>query len=117
MAIDGARVQVADEAPEASNLSPQALHGTTVRNSLLLPYPDRLAERAIAKRRQRNCTDHGPVPTDCAKGRRPTRSAITWLVGRPLTDDSGDWARTPRRERSVNRPAIVRYSSAAVVMT
>jgi hypothetical protein len=31
MVVEGSRFRVADEAPEASNLSPQALNGTTVR--------------------------------------------------------------------------------------
>jgi hypothetical protein len=53
MAIDGARFWVADETPEASNLSPQALNGTMVRINLLVADPDQLSERAIA-------VGHGP---------------------------------------------------------
>ena len=48
MAVEGARFRVADEAPEASNLSPQTLNGTTVRINLLVADPDELAARAIA---------------------------------------------------------------------
>ena len=48
LAIDGARFRVADEAPEASNLSPQALDGTTVRINLLVADPDQFCGRAIA---------------------------------------------------------------------
>ena len=47
LAIDGARFRVADEAPEASTLSPQALNGTTVRINLLVADPT-VRERAIA---------------------------------------------------------------------
>jgi PhnB protein len=46
MAVEGARFRVADEAPEASNLSPQTLNGTTVRINLLVADPDKLAARA-----------------------------------------------------------------------
>jgi PhnB protein len=48
LAVDGARFRVADEAPEAANLSPQALDGTTVRLNLLIADPDGFFERAIA---------------------------------------------------------------------
>jgi PhnB protein len=48
MVVDGARLRVADEAPEASNLSPQTLSGTTVRINLLVADPDELAARTIA---------------------------------------------------------------------
>ncbi len=93
MAIEGARFRVADEAPEASNLSPQALNGTTVRLNLLVRDPDRLAERAIAN----GAIQIAPV-ADQSYGLRQGRLADPfghhWLIGRPLADDSGDWART-----------------------
>jgi PhnB protein len=92
MAIDGARFRVADEAPEASNLSPQALGGTTVRINLLVADPDRFAERAIAN----GAVEIAPI-ADQSYGLRQGRLADPfghhWLIGRPLADERGDWAR------------------------
>jgi PhnB protein len=96
LAIDGARFRVADEAPEASNLSPQALNGTTVRINLLVADPDRLAERAIAN----GAVEIAPI-ADQSYGLRQGRLADPfghhWLIGRPLAGETGDWARTPER--------------------
>jgi PhnB protein len=96
LTIDGARFRVADEAPEAANLSPQALNGTTVRINLLVADPDRLCERAIAN----GAVEIAPI-ADQSYGLRQGRLADPfghhWLVGRPLTGKSGDWARTPDR--------------------
>ena len=96
MAIDGARFRVADEAPEASNLSPQALNGTTVRINLLVADPDRFAERAIAN----GAVEITPI-ADQSYGLRQGRLADPfghhWLIGRPLADERGDWVRTPDR--------------------
>jgi PhnB protein len=97
LAIDGARFRVADEAPEAANLSPQALNGTTVRLNLLVADPDQLAERAIAN----GAIQIAPI-ADQSYGLRQGRLADPfghhWLIGRPLADESGDWARTPDRQ-------------------
>src|SRR5918993_3056700 len=96
LAIDGARFRVADEAPEASNLSPQALNGTTVRINLLVADPDQFCERAIAN----GAVEVAPI-ADQTYGLRQGRLADPfghhWLVGRPLAGESGDWARTPDR--------------------
>ena len=94
MAIDGARFRVADEAPEAANLSPRALKGTTVRLNLLVPDPDGLAARAVAN----GAVQIAPV-ADQSYGLRQGRLADPfghhWLIGRPLADERGDWARAP----------------------
>lgn len=94
LAIDGARFRVADEAPEAANLSPQALNGTTVRLNLLVADPDGLAARATAN----GAIQVAPV-ADQSYGLRQGRLADPfghhWLIGRPLADERGDWARTP----------------------
>jgi PhnB protein len=96
LAIDGARFRVADEAPEASNLSPQALGGTTVRINLLVADPDQFCERAIPN----GAVEVAPI-ADQTYGLRQGRLADPfghhWLVGRPLAGESGDWARTPDR--------------------
>jgi PhnB protein len=92
LAVDGARFRVADEAPEAANLSPQALGGTTVRINLLVPDPDALAARAVAG----GATEVAPVadhPYGLRQGRLADPFGHHWLVGRPLDDPSGDWAR------------------------
>jgi PhnB protein len=96
MAIGRARFRVADEAPEASNLSPHTLRGTTVRISLLVADPDGLAARAIAN----GATQVAPI-ADQSYGLRQGRLADPfghhWLIGRPLEGMTGDWARTPAR--------------------
>ena len=96
MAVDGARFRVADEAPEASSLSPQALDGTTVRLNLLVADPDGFFERAIAI----GAIEVAPV-ADQSYGLRQGRLADPfghhWLIGRPLAGEAGDWARMPDR--------------------
>lgn len=92
MAIGDARFRVADEAPEASNFSPQTLNGTTVRINLLVADPDAVAERAIAN----GAIEVAPI-TDQSYGLRQGRVADPfghhWLIGRPLEGEDGDWAR------------------------
>jgi PhnB protein len=96
LTIRHAAQAVADEASEGSNFSPQALNGTTVRINLLVPDPDRLAERAIAN----GAIEIAPI-ADQSYGLRQGRLADPfghhWLIGRPLADERGDWARTPDR--------------------
>jgi PhnB protein len=93
MAVGDARFRVADEAPELSNLSPQALNGTSVRLNLLVADPDALAERAIAN----GAIEIAPI-ADQSYGLRQGRLADPfghhWLIGRPLEGEAGDWART-----------------------
>jgi PhnB protein len=94
LAVEGARFRVADEAPEAANLSPAALGGTTVRINLLVADPDRLATRAV----EHGAVEVAPV-ADQGYGLRQGRLADPfghhWLIGRPLAGPAGDWARTP----------------------
>jgi len=92
LAVGGARFRVADEAPEAANLSPATLGGTTVRINLLVPDPDALAARAVAN----GATEIAPVadqPYGLRQGRLADPFGHHWLIGRPLADASGDWAR------------------------
>jgi PhnB protein len=93
LAVEGARFRVADEAPEAANLSPEALGGTTVRINLLVADPDRLAARAV----EHGAVEVAPV-ADQAYGLRQGRLVDPfghhWLIGRPLAGPAGDWART-----------------------
>lgn len=93
LAIGDARFRVADEAPEAGNLSPQTLNGTAVRINLLVADPDGLAAQAIAN----GAVEIAPI-ADQSYGLRQGRLADPfghhWLIGRPLMGASGDWART-----------------------
>jgi PhnB protein len=92
LAVGDARFRVADEAPEAANLSPDALGGTSVRLNLFVADPDAFVERAVG----RGATLIAPV-ADQSYGLRQGRIADPfghhWLIGRPLDDASGDWAR------------------------
>src|SRR5688572_11098229 len=45
--IDGLRFFVVDENPEAFNVSPTALGGTTVRMNLVVEDPDAITDRAL----------------------------------------------------------------------
>jgi PhnB protein len=92
LAIGDARFRVADEAPEAANLSPAALGGTSVRLNLFVPDPDAVVRDAVLY----GAVQIAPV-ADQAYGLRQGRIADPyghhWLIGRPLDDPSGDWAR------------------------
>ena len=95
LAVEGARFRVADEAPEAGNLSPQALGGTTVRINLLVADPDRLAARAV----EHGAMEVAPVadqPYGLRQGRLADPFGHHWLIGRPLPGEAGGWARTGR---------------------
>jgi PhnB protein len=94
LAVGEARFRVAEETPEASNLSPATLGGTSVRINLFVEDPDSLVERAV---------HHGAVlvapVVDQSYGLRQGRLADPWghhwLIGRPLEGPEGDWARPP----------------------
>ena len=88
--------RVADEAPEASNFSPQALNGTTVRINPPVADPDRFAERAMVN----GAIEIAPIADQTyglRQGRLADPSGHHWLIGRPLAGETGDWARTPDR--------------------
>jgi PhnB protein len=88
LAVGAARFRVADEAPDAFNLSPDGLNGTTVRLNLLVADPDALSRRAIAN----GAVEVAPV-ADQSYGLRQGRLADPfghhWLIGRPLEGDAG----------------------------
>ena len=90
MAIGDARFRVADEAPEAGNLSPRTLNGTTVRINLIVNDPDGFVARAVAN----NAVEVSPV-ADQSYGLRQGRIADPfghhWLIGRPLAGEGGRW--------------------------
>jgi PhnB protein len=83
MDIDGHPFFVVDENPEAFNISPQALGGTTVRISLIVEDPDASAARAI----EAGATEVfavGDQPYGMRQGRVADPYGHHWLLGRPL---------------------------------
>jgi PhnB protein len=93
MAVGQARFRVADEAPGSTNLSPQALGGTSVRINLFVEDPDSVTGQAV----ECGATLVAAV-ADQEYGLRQGRVADPfghhWLIGRPLDNPSGDWARS-----------------------
>jgi PhnB protein len=84
MEIDGQAFGVVDENPEAFNLSPQTLGGTSVRLNLIVEDPDATAIRAI----DAGATEVFPVedqPYGFRQGRVADPYGHHWLIGRPLT--------------------------------
>ena len=83
LAIDGLRVYLVDENPDAFNVAPRSLGGTTVRINLLVDDPDGVAARAIAA----GATEVFPVgdqPYGFRQGRVADPDGHHWLIGRPL---------------------------------
>ena len=81
--LDGAPFMVVDEVPEAFNISPSTLGGTSVRISVLVDDPDAVAARAIAE----GATEVFPVadqPYGMRQGRVQDPFGHHWLIGRPL---------------------------------
>jgi PhnB protein len=85
MAIDGLRFLVVDENPEAFNLSPISLDGTTVRINLIVDDPDAAAAQAI----RAGASEIFPVadqPYGLRQGRIADPDGHHWLIGKPLDD-------------------------------
>jgi PhnB protein len=84
MRLDGHEFFVVDESPEAFNLSPETLAGTSVRMNLIVDDPDEVAARALAA----GATEVFPVD-DQRYGLRQGRVADPfghhWLIGTPLS--------------------------------
>jgi PhnB protein len=92
MAIDKARFRVADEAPEADNLSPATLKGTSVRINLFVSNPDAVAAEAI----RAGAIEVAPIKDQdygLRQGRIIDPFGHHWLIGKPLPGSAGDWAR------------------------
>ena len=84
LSIDGLRFFAVDENPQAFNLSPESLNGTTVRVSLIADDPDAAAARAIAA----GATEIFPVadqPYGFRQGRVADPYGHHWLIGKPLS--------------------------------
>jgi PhnB protein len=85
MAIDGLRFYVVDEHPEAFNLSPKSLDGTSVRINLIVDDPDAAAAQAV----RAGATPIFPVadqPYGLRQGRVADPDGHHWLIGKPLDD-------------------------------
>jgi PhnB protein len=80
LAIDGLRFYVVDENPEALNLSPTALGGTTVRINLVVDDPDATANSAL----RAGAVEVFPVadqPYGMRQGRIADPDGHHWLIG------------------------------------
>jgi PhnB protein len=85
MAIDGLRFFVVDENPEAFNLSPTSLDGTTVRMNLIVDDPDATAAQAV----RAGASEIFPVadqPYGLRQGRVADPDGHHWLIGKPIAD-------------------------------
>jgi PhnB protein len=83
MAIDGLRFFLVDENPQAFNLSPTSLDGTSVRINLIVDDPDATAAQAIAA----GASEIFPVadqPYGLRQGRVADPDGHHWLIGKPL---------------------------------
>ena len=86
MAIDGLRFFVVDENPEALNLSPKSLNGTSVRINLIVNDPDAAAAQAV----EAGASEIFPVadqPYGFRQGRVADPDGHHWLIGMPLDDE------------------------------
>jgi PhnB protein len=83
LAIGGAMFWLADEAPEAFNLSPESLEGTSVRINLIVADPDTVAERAVAAG-AKVLFAVADQSYGLRQGRVVDPFGHHWLIGRPL---------------------------------
>jgi PhnB protein len=84
MFVDGLEFYVVDENPDAFNLSPEALGGTSVRVSLIVDDPDGATAQAVGA----GATEVFPVddqPYGLRQGRVADPFGHHWLIGKPLT--------------------------------
>jgi PhnB protein len=85
LAIDGLRFWVVDENPDAFNLGPTSLDGTTVRLNLIVDDADATAASAI----RAGAAEIFPVadqPYGLRQGRVAAPDGHHWLIGTPLGD-------------------------------
>jgi PhnB protein len=85
MSIDGLRFYVVDENPEAFNLSPKSLDGTTVRINLIVDDPDATSARAV-RSGAREIFPVADQPYGLRQGRVAAPDGHHWLIGKPLDD-------------------------------
>jgi PhnB protein len=83
LSIDDSRFFAVDENPDAFNLSPETLGGTSVRVNLVVADPDAVAARAI----EAGAREIFPVddqPYGMRQGRVGDPFGHHWLIGKPL---------------------------------
>jgi PhnB protein len=88
MAIDGLRFFLVDENPEAFNLSPRSLAGTSVRLNLIVEDPDATTAAAL----RAGASEIFPVsdqPYGFRQGRVADPDGHHWLIGKPLGGRNG----------------------------
>jgi PhnB protein len=85
MAIDGLGFFVVDENPQAFNLSPSSLDGTTVRINLIVDDPDATAAQAVGAG-GREVFPVADQPYGLRQGRVADPDGHHWLIGKPLDD-------------------------------
>jgi PhnB protein len=83
MAIDGLQFFVVDENPDAFNLSPSSLGGTTVRLHLIVDDPDATASRAV-RAGASEIFAVADQPYGLRQGRLADPDGHHWLIGKPL---------------------------------
>jgi PhnB protein len=81
--LDGAPFMVVEEAPQAFNVSPTTLGGTSVRIHLNVDDPDEVAARAVAEG-AREVFPIADQPYGWRQGRVEDPFGHHWLIGRPL---------------------------------
>jgi PhnB protein len=85
LAIGDAEFGVVDENPDAGNLSPETLGGTSVRISLYVADPDAVAQQAIDAGAELLFAVEDQ-PYGMRQGRVRDPFGHHWLIGRPLAD-------------------------------
>ena len=83
MSIEGNRFYAVDENPAAFNVSPGTLGGTTVRMSLVVTDPDKVAERAVAAG-GKVIFPVADQPYGMRQGRIADPAGHHWLIGKNL---------------------------------
>jgi PhnB protein len=81
----GSRFFVVDKNPDAFNLSPSSLDGTTVRTNLIVDDPDATAAQAV----RAGAREIFPVADQrygLRQGRVADPDSHHWLIGKPLDD-------------------------------
>jgi PhnB protein len=85
LAIDGLQFFVVDENPQAFNLSPSSLDGTTVRINLIVDDPDATAAQAVGAG-AREVFPVADQPYGLRQGRVADPDGHHWLIGKPLDE-------------------------------
>lgn len=86
--LDGQRFHVVDENPQAFNVSPATLGGTTVRMNLVVDDPDAAAARAVAAGAI-VVFEIADQPYGMRQGRVQDPSGHHWLIGKHLDGSDG----------------------------